>query len=52
MDTVLISLITSLIVSLITFTLGVKSGKNQSDRQQLKEFYKKMTVHFQELKRL
>ncbi len=50
MDTVLISLITSLIVSLITFTLGVKSGKNQSDRQQLKEFYKKMTVHFQELK--
>lgn len=41
MDTVLISLITSLIVSLITFTLGVKSGKNQSDRQQLKEFYKK-----------
>ena len=32
MDTVLISLITSLIVSLITFTLGVKSGKiNQID---------------------
>lgn len=50
MDTVLISLITSLIVSLITFTLGVKAGKNQSDRQQLKEFYKNITVHFQELK--
>lgn len=50
MNTVLISLITSLIVSLITFTLGVKSGKNQSDRQHLKELYKKITVHLQELK--
>lgn len=50
MNTVLISLVTSLIVSLITFTLGVKSGKNQSDRQGLKELYKKITVHLQELK--
>ena len=50
MDTVIISLITSLIISLITFTLGVKSGKNQSDRQKLKEFYKNIMIHFQELK--
>ena len=35
LQTVLLSLATSLIVSLITFILGLKSGKNQTDRAKL-----------------
>ena len=33
MDTILTSFLTSLIVSLVTFVLGLKAGKNQSDRK-------------------
>lgn len=51
MNTVFVSILTSLLVSLITFTLGMKSGKNQADRQRLKELYKNITVHFQNLKK-
>lgn len=45
-ETVLISLITSLIVSLVTFILGLKSGKNQADRAKLQELYQKIYAHF------
>lgn len=49
-NNIVVSILTSLIVSLITFTLGMKSGKNQADRQRLKELYKNITVHFQNIK--
>lgn len=48
--TFLAGLIASLIVALVTFVLGVKSGKNQADRQRLQEMYKSLLVHFQDLK--
>ena len=51
LKTVLISLGTSLIVSLVTFILGLRSGKNQADRQKLQELYKKLYSHFAELKK-
>lgn len=47
--TVLISLFTSLIVSLFTFTLGLKSGKNQADRAKLQDIYKRLYLHFDNL---
>ena len=37
-------------MALVTFVLGVKSGKNQADRQRLQEMYKSLLVHFQDLK--
>ncbi len=40
----------SLIAALVTFVLGVKSGKNQTDRQRLQEMYRSLLVHFQDLK--
>jgi len=48
--TVLISLFTSLIVSLFTFTLGLKSGKNQADRAKLQDIYKRLYLHFDSLR--
>lgn len=51
LKTVLISLGTSLVVSLVTFILGLRSGKNQADRQKLQELYKKLYSHFAELKK-
>lgn len=51
LKTVLISLGTSLIVSFVTFILGLRSGKNQADRQKLQELYKKLYSHFAELKK-
>lgn len=39
----------SLIVSLFTFTLGLKSGKNQSDRQLHRNKYRDISVHFNEM---
>lgn len=48
-NNVLISLTTSLIASNITFILGLKAGKNQSDRQTVREKYKKLYKHFNEL---
>lgn len=48
-ETILTSLITSLIVSLLTFTLGLRVGKNQVDRPKLKEYYRKLAVHFIDL---
>ena len=49
--TVVISIGTSLIVSLVTFILGLRSGKNQADRQNLQELYKKIYSHFADLKK-
>lgn len=49
-QTVLISLCTSLIVSLFTFILGLKSGKNQADRGKVQEIYKKIYAHFEDLR--
>ena len=50
MQTVLLSLATSLFVSMVTFILGLKSGKNQADRAKLQELYKNIHRHFSELK--
>ncbi len=49
LQTILLSLITSLIVSLITFILGLKSGKNQTDRAKLQTLYKDLYSHFSDL---
>ena len=49
LQTVLLSLATSLIVSLITFILGLKSGKNQTDRSKLQNMYKDLYSHFLDL---
>ncbi|MDM8275643.1 hypothetical protein [Enorma phocaeensis] len=48
--TFLAGLVASLIAALVTFVLGVKSGKNQTDRQRLQEMYRSLLVHFQDLK--
>lgn len=50
LQTVLLSLATSLIVSLITFILGLKSGKNQTDRAKLQNLYRDLYSHFSDLK--
>ena len=47
--TIIISICTSLVVSLITFILGLKAGKNQADRDKLQTIYKKMYSHFQDI---
>ena len=49
-QTVLLSLATSLIVSLVTFILGLKSGKNQTDRAKLQNMYRDLYSHFSDLK--
>lgn len=49
--TVLLSIGTSLVVSLVTFILGLRSGKNQADRQKLQELYKLLYSHFADLKK-
>lgn len=48
-DSIIASIGTSLIVSSVTFIFGLKSGKNQSDRQMLRSKYRDMSVHFNEL---
>jgi hypothetical protein len=50
LQTVLLSAGTSLIVSMITFILGLKSGKNQTDRAKLQGIYKQLYSHFADLK--
>lgn len=47
--TVLISILSSLLVSLTTFILGLRAGKNQIDRPKLKELYRNLSVHFREI---
>lgn len=49
-QTILLSLATSLIVSLITFILGLKAGKNQTDRAKLQIMYRDLYSHFSDLK--
>lgn len=49
METVIISVLTSIVVSLFTFILGLKSGKNQADRAFLQNLYKQLYAHFSEL---
>lgn len=48
---VLISLCTSLLVSLFTFILGLKSGKNQADRAMIQKTYREIFSQLDELKR-
>lgn len=50
LQTVLLSLGTSLVVSLITFILGLKAGKNQIDRAKIQDLYKKLYSHFLDLR--
>lgn len=50
METIAVSVLTSLIVSLVTFIFGLKSGKNQADREKLQELYRKLYVSFLDLK--
>ena len=49
MKAIIASAITSIIVSLFTFILGLKSGKNQADRALLQDLYKRLYSHFSEL---
>lgn len=51
LQTVLISLLTSLLVSLFTFILGLRSGKNQADRSKVRQIYQSIFSQFDELKR-
>lgn len=46
---IITSIGTSLVVSSVTFILGLKSGKNQSDRQILRNKYRDISVHFSNL---
>lgn len=47
--TVLISIFSSLFVSMTTFILGLRAGKNQADRTKLKDLYRDISVHFREI---
>ncbi len=49
MKAVVTSILTSAVVSLFTFVLGLKSGKNQADRAFLQELYKQLYSYFSEL---
>ncbi|HDK7194955.1 TPA: hypothetical protein PTV74_003263 [Clostridium botulinum] len=49
MNNILVSLATSLIVSNITFILGLKAGKNQSDRKELKNKYQNIYIHLKNI---
>ena len=49
MESIIASVITSVVVSMFTFILGLKSGKNQADRALLQELYKHLYAHFSEL---
>lgn len=49
-NTIWLSLATSIIVSLVTFILGLKSGKNQADRSKMQDLYKGLYSHFSDLK--
>lgn len=44
--TIIISFSSSIIISLFTFILGLRAGKNQNDRQRLKQIYKDIYVYF------
>jgi len=50
-STIIISVGTSLIVSLITFIVGLRVGKNQADRAMLKDLYRQLIIHFQEIEK-
>ena len=47
--TILVSILTSLTVSIITFIVGLRVGKNQADRRQLKEYFRNLCIHFEVL---
>ncbi len=51
MDAAIISIITSLIISGITFIFGLKSGKNQADREKLQNLYKEMYVGIRDVRK-
>ena len=51
MNAAIISIITSLVVSAITFIFGLKSGKNQADRDKLQGFYKEMYVGIRDIRK-
>jgi len=49
-ETILISLITSIVVSIPTFIFGLKSGKNQADRVKLQLLYKSLYTNLRDIK--
>src|SRR5271157_1586470 len=49
-ETVGLSVGSSCLVSLFTFVLGLRAGKNQSDRQTLKQHYRDLHNYFTDLK--
>ena len=51
MNAAIISIITSLVVSGITFIFGLKSGKNQADREKLQNLYKEMYVGIRDVRK-
>lgn len=51
MNAAIISVITSLVVSGITFIFGLKSGKNQADREKLQNLYKEMYVGLRDIRK-
>lgn len=51
MNAAIISVITSLVVSGITFIFGLKSGKNQADREKLQNLYKEMYVGMRDVRK-
>ncbi|MCT3035395.1 MULTISPECIES: hypothetical protein [Lactobacillaceae] len=51
MKTFVISLSTSIIVSLFTFIIGLKTGKMQQDREKKQKLYQEMFVYFTEIRR-
>ncbi|MDU1413477.1 MAG: hypothetical protein E6929_11755 [Clostridium sp.] len=49
MNNIMVSIFTSLVVSLVTFILGLKAGKNQADRQIVKSKYKEIFKYFKHI---
>lgn len=47
--TLIISTAISLLLSLMTFSLGLRAGKERTDRKALREKYRKLSVHFSDI---
>lgn len=45
--TFILGILASLLVGMVLFVLGQRAGKNQADRAELRELYRRLLVHFQ-----